>query len=204
MSQINTIVFDLGGVLIDWNPKYLYRKIFSTEEEMNWFLDTICTSDWNEEQDGGRSLKEATEILVAAHPEQEANIRAFYDRWVEMLGGPIEGTVDVFRQIKSSTNYNTYALTNWSAETFPTALSMYDFLHWFDGRLVSGEEMTRKPFMIIYEKLVSRFNIDPSRSIYIDDNLRNLHPAKEIGFNVIHFSNPDQLRGELKALGVEI
>lgn len=204
MSQITTIVFDLGGVLIDWNPQYLYRKIFSNEAEMNWFLENICTSDWNEEQDGGRSLKEATELLINAHPEQEANIRAFYDRWVEMLGGPIEGTVEVFRNIKSNSNYSTYALTNWSAETFPTALGMYDFLHWFDGRLVSGEENTRKPFKIIYEKLIARFNIDPTKSIYIDDNLRNLHPAKELGFTIIHFQNPEQLATELRAFGVEL
>jgi 2-haloacid dehalogenase len=202
MKQFDTIVFDLGGVLIDWKPEYVYRTIFKTEEEVQWFLHNITTGDWNEEQDAGKSLASATEELVARFPEQEANIRAFYGRWEEMLGGPIEGTVDVFRELKDNTANKIYALTNWSAETFPIALQKYDFLHWFDGRLVSGEEMTRKPFMDIYEKLIERFSINPSTAIYIDDNKRNLYPAQELGMHIIHFNSPEQLREELKTLQV--
>jgi 2-haloacid dehalogenase len=193
----NTVIFDLGGVLIDWNPDYVFKTIFEKEEEKKWFFDNICTSDWNEEQDAGRSLKEATEELITKFPDHEPNIRAFYDRWEEMLGGPIEGTVEVLKDLRSREELKLYALTNWSAETFPVALERYDFLHWFDGRLVSGEEKTRKPFRDIYEKLISRFNINPTEAVYIDDNMRNLHPARELGMHIIHFKSPEQLKEEL-------
>jgi 2-haloacid dehalogenase len=202
MSHINTVVFDLGGVLIDWNPEYVYRKIFDTEEEVKWFLKNICTGDWNEEQDAGRSLAEGTALLIKKFPEHEANIRAFYDRWVEMLGGPIHGTVEVFREIKEQPTLKTFALTNWSAETFPIALEKYDFLHWFDGRLVSGEEKTRKPFLDFYQTLIRKFEIDPRKSVFVDDNARNLVPAKELGFETIHFQSPEQFRAELDRMGV--
>ena len=192
-----TVIFDLGGVLIDWNPDYVYKTIFENAEDMKWFYENICTSDWNEEQDAGRSLKDATEHLITQFPDHEANIRAFYDRWEEMLGGPIEGTVEVFRELKKRDDLKFYALTNWSAETFPIALERYDFLHWFDGRLVSGEEKTRKPFLDIYEKLIRKFNIDPQDAVYIDDNMRNLHPARELGMHIIHFQSPEQLKEAL-------
>ena len=200
--DIDTLVFDLGGVLIDWNPEYLYNKIFPNEEERRWFLSTICTPVWNEEQDGGRSLAEGTEQLVRQYPEHEASIRAYYDRWQEMLGGPIQETVEIFRELKFKTRLKLYALTNWSAETFPVALELYDFLHWFDGRLVSGEEKVRKPFPVIYRLLIERFDIQPERAIYVDDNIRNVLPARDLGFVGIHFRNPQLFREELKELGV--
>ncbi|MGZ5254016.1 MAG: HAD family hydrolase [Flavitalea sp.] len=196
----NTVIFDLGGVLIDWNPDYVFKTIFEKEEEKKWFFDNVCTSDWNEQQDAGKSLKEATEELVIKFPDHELNIRAFYDRWEEMLGGPIEGTVDILKDLRNSNELKLYALTNWSAETFPIALERYDFLHWFDGRLVSGEEKTRKPFLDIYEKLIERFNINPTDAVYIDDNLRNLHPARELGMQIIHFKSPEQLKEELNEI----
>lgn len=199
---INTLVFDLGGVLIDWNPEYLYRTIFPDEKERNWFLSTICTLDWNEEQDAGRTLQEGTEYLVKKFPDHEASIRAYYDRWKEMLGGPIHDTVEIFRQLKFNTDIRLYALTNWSAETFPVALELYEFLHWFDGRLVSGEEQIRKPSPGIYQLLIDRFGIRPSEAIYVDDNLRNVIPARELGFHGIHFHSPEQFRKELIELGV--
>ncbi|MBI2731436.1 MAG: HAD family phosphatase [Sphingobacteriales bacterium] len=200
--SFNTVVFDLGGVLIDWKPEYVYRTIFNTEEEVQWFLQNITTSDWNEEQDGGKPLAQATEELIKKFPEQELNIRAFYDRWEEMLVGPIQETVEVFRDLRNNTNHKIYALTNWSGETFPVALKKFDFLHWFDGRLVSGEEKTRKPFIDIYQKLINRFSIDPHTTIYIDDNKRNLYPAAELGMHTIHFTSPGQLRNELKSIAV--
>lgn len=202
MSKFNTIIFDLGGVLIDWNPDNVYRTIFPNEEDMRWFYQNICTSDWNEEQDAGRPLSEATELLVNKFPEHEDNIRAYYGRWEEMLKGPIHETVEVLRTLKEKTDHKLYALTNWSAETFPVALKRYEFLHWFHGRLVSGEEKTRKPYKEIYELLISRFNIDPSTAIYTDDNVRNLAPAKELGIHTIHFREPVQFKKELQELGV--
>jgi 2-haloacid dehalogenase len=202
MAKINTIVFDLGGVLIDWNPDYVYRTIFKDENEKKHFFQTVCTSDWNEEQDAGRSINEGTDLLIKKFPEQEANIRAFYDRWEEMLGGSIEGTVDIFRDLKKNPLYKTYALTNWSAETFPIALEKFDFLHWFDGRLVSGEEKTRKPFPNFYKTLIERFHIDPSAALFVDDNARNLVPANELGFTTVHFTSPQQFRQELQKIQV--
>lgn len=202
MSDINTIVFDLGGVLIDWNPDYVYSKIIPDEKERKWFYQNICTPDWNEEQDAGRSLKEATELLVNKFPEHEVNIRSYYGNWEKMLGGPIHDTVDILRYLKFNTDKKLYALTNWSHETFPVALEKYDFLHWFDGRLVSGEEKTRKPFLDIYQKLISRFKIDPTSAVYVDDNERNLFPAKELGFTTIRFHNAGQFKKALEDLGV--
>lgn len=202
MGRIDTIVFDLGGVLVDWNPEYVYKTIFDKEEDMRWFFRNITTGDWNEEQDAGRSLADGTALLVKQFPEHEANIRAFYDRWEEMLGGPIQETVDILHHLKYKTDYRLYALTNWSAETFPIALKRYEFLHWFEGIVVSGDEKTRKPYLPIYETLLSRFNIDPTTAVYIDDNLRNLHPAKELGLQTIHFQSPQQFKKDLQELGV--
>lgn len=201
-QKIDTVVFDLGGVLIDWNPVYMYQTIFDSEEEMRWFLQNITTGDWNEEQDGGRSLAEGTEWLIKKHPEHEVNIRAFYDRWAEMLKGPIDATVDVLRQLKFETDHKLFALTNWSAETFPIALERYEFLHWFNGIVVSGAERMRKPFKPIYETLLSRFSIDPAKAVYLDDNSRNLIAPRELGMHTIHFQSPEQTREELVQLGV--
>ena len=194
---INTIIFDLGGVLIDWNPRYVYRSIFKTEVEIDWFFENICTHDWNENQDAGYPLSQATEDLVKKHPEWEKPIRDFYGRWEEMLGGPIYETVEILRELKQNPGLKTYALTNWSAETFPVALERYDFLHWFDGRLVSGEEKTRKPFPDFYQKLIDKFSINPLLAVFIDDNLRNVKSAEELGIKGIHFLNPGQLKEEL-------
>ena len=185
MDAIDTIVFDLGGVLIDWNPDYVYKKIFNNDADRQWFYDNICTPVWNEEQDAGRLLADATSQLIEKFPEHEANIRTYYDRWEEMLGGPIHETVEIFKHLKQDAHLRLFALTNWSAETFPVALARYEFLHWFDGRLVSGEEKTRKPFREIYQLLIDRFKIDSKKAIYIDDNLRNLIPAAELGFRPI-------------------
>lgn len=202
MKKIETVIFDLGGVLIDWNPDYVYRTIFNDETKMREFYNEICTSEWNEEQDAGRGLKEATEELVAKFPHEEKNIRAYYDRWEEMLRGEIEGTVEVLQRIKDRGDLKLYALTNWSAETFPVALKKFPFLHWFHGRLVSGEERMRKPFVEFYELLLSRFNINPHTAVYIDDNERNLKPAREMGIHTIHFTSPPQLAEELHALHI--
>lgn len=202
MQVYNTVIFDLGAVLIDWHPDYLYKKLFSADKERLWFYEHVCTSDWNEEQDAGRPLADATEMLVAQHPEQESMIRAYYGRWEEMLNGPIEGTVSILKEIKEKDQHKLIALTNWSAETFPIALIKYDFLHWFHGRVVSGEEKTRKPFKEIYTTLLTRYNINPQEAVFVDDNIRNLIPAKELGIKTIHFTSPEIFRQELVSLGV--
>jgi 2-haloacid dehalogenase len=200
---IQDIIFDLGGVLIDWNPNYVFDKVFEgREEEKKFFFDNICTPDWNEEQDAGRSLEEATQLLVNRHPEWKEQIEAYYGRWEEMLGGPIPGTVEIFRQLKDSGRYKLYALTNWSAELFPIALERYEFLHWFDGRVVSGEEKMRKPFPEFYQLTLDRFGLRAEQTLFIDDNKRNIEGAAEVGLQCIHFIAPEQLEQELKEKNV--
>jgi len=200
--KINTVIFDLGGVLIDWNPRYVYRTIFKTEEEIDWFFENVATHDWNENQDAGYPIAKATEELVAQHPEWEKEIKAYYGRWEEMLGGPIHETVEIFKQLKQIQGLKIYALTNWSAETFHIVLTWCDFLHWFDVRVVSGEDKTRKPFHEIYQRLLERYNVDPKKALFIDDNLRNVKAAEELGIKGIHFIDPGKLAEQLKALNL--
>lgn len=197
-STINTIIFDLGAVLIDWNPRHLYRKIFSSEEEMETFLLNICTSDWNEAQDEGRTLAAGTNLLVADFPQHEANIRAYYDRWAEMLNGEIEGTKNILQQLKESGQYKLYALTNWSDETFPIAQAIYPSLHWFDGVVVSGREKMRKPAAPFYQLLLDRYQVAAENALFIDDNVRNVLAARAFGIDSILFENPHQLKIELE------
>lgn len=195
--MIDTIIYDLGGVLIDWNPMYVYKDYFENEEQQRYFFEQVCTSDWNEAQDAGRSIAEATQERIQKFPEWEQAIRDYYGRWEEMLGGPIEDSVEVFRQLKDSGNVKLYALTNWSAETFPIALGRYDFLHWFDGRVVSGEEKTRKPYPEFYQILLDRYSVDVSKTVFIDDNARNVAAAMNLGIDSIHFKDAHSLKAEL-------
>jgi 2-haloacid dehalogenase len=200
--MINTIIFDLGAVLIDWNPRYMYSKLFDDEAAMENFLRDITTSDWNEEQDGGRSLHEGTEFLVNKHPEHEANIRAFYGRWDEMLGEAFHDVVEIFKQLKEKNQYKIYALTNWSAETFPVAFERFEFLKWFDGIVVSGAEKMRKPTPEFYHILLNRYEVKAGESLFIDDNYRNILAAEQLGINCIHFTSAEQLNGELYTRGI--
>lgn len=195
--KTDTLIFDLGGVLIDWNPRYLYRKIFDSEEEITWFLENVCTPEWNDQQDGGRSFSEATDELIGKFPEHEQAIRAWYSRWQETIGGRIHETVELLREIKDSKKYRLYALTNWSAETFPWALDNFEFLHWFDGIVVSGIEKSRKPFPEFYQILLDRYQINPAQAIFIDDNHKNILGAEAIGLPAIHFQSPAQAKIEL-------
>lgn len=202
-KRIDNIIFDLGGVLVDWDPKYLYSKVFNNDEKrINSFLTEVCTPEWNIEQDAGRSLAEATQLLVEKFPEQEDYIRLFYDRWEEMIRGEVRGTVTLLEKLKKVDAHNLYALTNWSAETFPVALERFDFLGFFQGIVVSGEEKTRKPFRRIYEILFDRYEVDPRSSIFIDDSLPNVETAIELGMTGIHFRHPEQLAADLRALDI--
>lgn len=203
-KSIDTVIFDLGGVLIDWNPSYVFTDAyFETPEQRKFFFENVCTADWNENQDAGNPIANATAEKMAEFPEWEKPIRDFYGRWEEMLGDAIHETVDIFRELKQNPDLNFYALTNWSAETFPIALDRFEFLQWFDGILVSGEEKTRKPFPDFYQKLFDRFSINPAKAVFIDDNLRNVHAAEALGVKGIHFKNPMQLKNELKKLYIE-
>ena len=201
--KVKNIIFDLGGVLIDWNPEYVYIEAFKgNRKKMENFFNEVCTFDWNENQDAGYPLKKATEDRIKLFPEYENLIQMYYGRWEEMLGGAIEDSVSILKKIVKNTNYKVIALTNWSAETFPIALKRYDFLHWFEGIVVSGTEKTRKPFKKIYYLTLERYNLKAANSLFIDDNERNIFAAKEIGINTIKFNNPSQLENDLKLMGV--
>jgi len=204
MNKIDTIIFDLGGVLIDWNPKYVYREVFDGDEEkVDWFLNTICTHSWNEEHDAGRLIEEGNKVLIAQYPEYEDLIKTYYERWHEMLGGPIKEGVAILNKLKQANSCKLYALTNWSAETFPIALERYDFLQYFEGIVVSGTEKTRKPFPKIYEIMLERYHLTASTCVFIDDNLENVKAARTIGMKAIQFKNSQQLTNELNHLGVQ-
>lgn len=198
--MIETIIFDLGGVLIKWDPKLLYRKFFADEKEMNTFLGEVCTMDWNEQQDAGRTWQEGIDELTPKYPQYEKEINAYFKRWPEMLDGAIHETVELLEQLKASNKYRLYALTNWSAETFPFALKQFDFLQHFEGILVSGEEKLKKPDPGIYQLLFSRYSIDPATALFIDDSLRNIQAAEKTGLQVHHFTAPEKLKAALQQL----
>lgn len=199
---IETVIFDLGGVLIDWEPRRLFRKIFEHEDKMEFFLNNICTSDWNVQQDAGRPLAEATQLLADQYPKWKTEIEAFYGRWEEMLGGAIQPTVDILKELIEKKTHRIYALTNWSSETFPVALRDYEFLQWFEGILVSGDEKMIKPQREIYDLMCTRYDINPSTAVFIDDSLKNITGCESYGIKGIHFKSGEQLRKELEEMGV--
>jgi 2-haloacid dehalogenase len=202
MNSKQAVVFDLGGVLIDWNPRHLYRKMFDGDEEaMERFLSEICTSDWNARQDEGRPFAEATDELIACHPEQAGLIRAFFDRWPEMVAGAIEQTVEILAELKRA-GREIYALSNWSAETFPHARERFVFLNWFDFIVISGEIGLIKPNRKVFDFLLEKTGRRAEDCVFIDDSPTNVAAAKELGFDAIHFRTPRQLREELMDRGI--
>ena len=200
MRSLKNIVFDFGGVLIDWNPLYLYRNIFDTEEEVNHFLENVCRYDWNILQDAGRSLAEATRVLQDQHPAYREEIAIYYGRWDEMLGGTIEENVKLIRPLKEK--YGIYGLTNWSAETIPIAMDRYDFFNDLDGIVVSGAEKIIKPDPRIYQILLERYGIQAEESLFIDDNYANIEAAQQLGFQTIHLEEEINLEEILKAKAI--
>ena len=200
-TEIKAIVFDLGGVLIDWNPRHMYRKVFEDEAEMEHFLGEIATLEWNSQHDAGIRWADGVAQLSEEHPEYADLIEMYMTRWTEMLNGPIDGTVAILADLKEA-DYEVYALTNWSAETFPIALERYDFLGWFEDIVVSGDEKLTKPDARIYEILLERVGRNAYECVFIDDSPANIEAARKLGLVGIPFHSPEQLAGELAALGV--
>ena len=201
MSEITSVVFDLGNVLIDWNPRYLYRKFFSNETEMEWFLKNICNDDWNNKHDAGESFSNSIPELCRLYPEFTDLIKIWFDRWEEMLGGKIEETVEILSELKNN-GTPLYILSNWSSETFPKAEVKYDFLKWFQGKIISGQVGKVKPDIEIFYILSNTYNINPKNTVFIDDKFENINAAKLIGYHVIHYKNAILLRSELKELKI--
>ena len=201
VTRPGTVVFDLGGVLIEWDPRHLYRQLFDDRDEMESFLAEVTTAEWNAHQDAGRPWAEAVELLVAEYPERRELIEAFHRRWPEMLAGEIPGTVDVLADL-SVAGVRLIALSNWSAEMFPVARERFDFLAWFEGIVISGEVGVNKPDQRIFEHLVQQFAIEPAATLFIDDSQANIEAAAALGFRVIHFTDAAALRHGLARLGL--
>lgn len=197
------IVFDLGGVLIDWDPRHMYRTLFDDEAEMERFLAEVATLEWNSHHDAGRRWEDGVALLSAEHPKYAGLIAAYWDRWEEMLAGPIEGTVDILAKLKAA-GCELHALTNWSTQSFPIAIERYEFLDWFEHIVVSGEEKLIKPDHRLYKILLERIGRSADECIFIDDGIRNVEAAAELGFDAIHFENPQQLRDQLVQRGLPV
>jgi len=198
----SVVVFDVGGVLLQWDPRHLYRKLFAGDDAaMEHFLGNVCTEEWNERQDAGRTFADAAAELLPAHADKAHLIHAFGRRFDEMIPGAIEETVDILRELKRA-GVPLYAVTNWSAETFPSAQKRFDFLAEFDGIVVSGEEGVIKPDPRIFRILLDRYDIPAHAAVFIDDNPANAEAATNLGIHGIHFRSPQQLRRELVELGL--
>ena len=199
MDSIKNIVFDFGGVLIDWNPRYLYREYFNDDRKMEDFLSGICTNEWNSEQDRGRPFDEGVKLLEERFPQYTEAIRMYRDRWGDMLGGEIPGTAALLMRLKGL-GYGIYGLTNWSAETMPIAYERYGFLRLLDGVVVSGEEKVIKPDPRIYRILLDRYGLKAEESVFIDDSPANVEAARQLGFRGIVFDDAGRASAQLSAL----
>jgi 2-haloacid dehalogenase len=198
----SVVIFDLGGVLLDWNPRHLYRKLFGGDDAaMEHFLATVCTKEWNERQDAGRTFAEGTRELMPRHADKLELIEAWGRRFGEMIPGPIDGAVEVLAELRER-RVPLYAITNWSAETFPPQRARFDFLSWFDGIVVSGCERVMKPDPRIFEILLDRYGLAAESAVFIDDVAANAAAAARLGIHGIHFRSPRQLRWELAAVGL--
>ena len=185
---------------MDWNPRYMYRKYFQDEETMEYFLNNVCTNAWNEQQDAGRPLQVATDLLIEEFPEHEVLIRRYYDQWTEMIGGAIEENVSVLYDLEKK--YPLYGLTNWSGETFPWAYNNFDFFKKLKGIVVSGDEQIKKPDQAIYQVLLDRYRLSPHESLFIDDNAFNIATANSMGFQTIHLTEGVSLSDALRSRGL--
>lgn len=195
--MIKSVVFDFGGVLVDWNPHYLYDKYFASREKADWFLENICVYSWNIQMDGGKPFAEGVAELQALHPEWSEAIEIYHSRWIEMMNGQIEGTVALLHRLKAA-GYGVYGLTNWSSETYPKIRDSYPVFKEFDGIVVSGEEHLLKPDAAIYRCLLDRYSLRAEESIFVDDNADNVVGAQAVGMKAVRFTSPEELEQQLR------
>jgi len=197
----NAVLFDIGNVFVEWDPRFLYQKLISDEDELTFFLTDVVTLEWHSEHDRGRSFAEGTELLAQKFPEYEDLIRDYDTRWPETIGGLIQGTVDIMLELIER-GIHVYGLTNFSAEKWPEFCRDYGFTDHFEGVVVSGEEKLIKPDPRIFHAAVSRFNLDPERTVYVDDRLENVLAAEQLDMIGHHFKDPFGLRQALLSIGV--
>ena len=195
------IVFDLGKVLIEWDPRHLYRKVFADPARMEWFLAHVCHNDWNLEQDKGRSFDDAVKEATSRYPEYASEIAMYRDRWMDMVPGAIDGSVKILEELYDH-GLPLYAITNWNGDTFRATRSRFPFLGLFNDIVVSGDEKLLKPEPAIFELLAKRNGIDLSDSLFIDDSMKNVKGCEAVGMMGHHFTSPESLRAALLALGV--
>lgn len=197
----DTVVFDVGGVLLDWNPEHLYCKLIPEAGAREHFLTTVCPPEWNLQQDLGHPPARAVAERQREFPEYAELIAAWWERWDEMLGGAIPGTVGVVDDLRRA-GVPTYALTNFAAENWPRACQRFPWLLQFDGIVVSGRERVAKPDPRIYQRLCARYGIEPARAVFIDDRADNIAAAERLGFTGVRFASADALRPQLRDLGL--
>lgn len=195
-AAIEAVVFDVGGVLLDWDPRHLYRKLFDDEDQMNRFLAEVCTLEWHAAHDLGVPFAQSGAALAARHPEHAELIWAWGRRSEEMIAGPIDGTVAILRALRER-GIPCYALTNMEAETYPLRLARFEFMGWFEGTVVSGLEGAAKPDAVIFRRLLDRFSLRAATTLMIDDSPRNLEAARGVGMRTVQFESPATLRRSL-------
>lgn len=203
VDDVTAVVFDVGNVLLRWDPRNLYRKIFESGEQMEWFLSHVCDGSWNEAQDRGRAWADAVQERTKVFPQWAAEIRAYDERWMETLGGAIEDNVNILRALKQA-GVPVYAITNFSKDKFRAASAQYDFFTLFDGILVSGEEQLIKPDPRIFRLFLNRYRLSPGGCIFIDDSGANVAAANEIGMRTIHYAEGVDLVAALEGHGVTV
>lgn len=202
MFMVKHIVFDLGGVLVDWNPRHLYRQVFKSAEEMEHFLQYVCSSEWNSRLDAGLPFAEGITERCQAFPHYQREIRLYWERWPEMIVGAIDPVVEVFQHFRQVGSFGVFALSNWSTETFPLALARLPFLSQFNGLVLSGQEGVGKPNPRIYSILLERYQLKATDCLFIDDRLENVKTALDLGFLALHFRDPDTLKIQLRQMGL--
>jgi 2-haloacid dehalogenase len=197
-SGIKNIIFDFGGVLVDWNPHYLFDKYFNDIEESNYFITNICNSEWNAEMDGGKPFEQAVRERSAMFPKYAEPLKLYQTNWMDTMGEEIPGMFDLVKSLKENGFPVIYGLTNWSAETFPTVQKKYRIFSLIDNIVVSGEVKQLKPNPEIFHTILNKYNLKAEESLFIDDNLKNVEGAKAVGINALRFENAEKLRQDLK------
>ena len=200
--MIKNIIFDFGGVLVDWNPHYLFDKYFNDINEANYFVENVCNSEWNAEMDGGKPFAQAVKERSAMFPKYVEALKLYQTTWMDTMGEEIPGMYNLIKSLKANGFPVIYGITNWSAETFPTVQKTYRIFSLIDKIVVSGEVKQLKPNPEIFHTLLNKYNLKAEESLFIDDNAKNVEGAKAVGINAIRFENANKLKEDLKTLNI--